>query len=170
MRTLPPLLSIIAALSILILFVYFIPDTEARRGGGGKSVSKSGDGGGKSVSRSGNASGGSFNGSKSYRNDSKGKNRSNRGRNDNRGNSGKNVRSDRKDFKKDVRKDRRRHRVRRRVIGSILTIATYNALTCHRTVIIHVGVSYYGCGTVWYHQVYSGPNVTYVIVAAPPGY
>ncbi len=36
MKTFPRLLSIIAVISVLTLLVYFIPDTEARRSGGGK--------------------------------------------------------------------------------------------------------------------------------------
>jgi len=175
MRTVSPLLSMIALFSVLLLFVYFIPDTEARRGGGGKSVS-----------RSGHASSGSFRGSQSYRHDSRGHNRSNRsysnrdrrdnqqdrrsdGR-DNRQDHRDDVRDDRRDHRDDVRDDRRRYRARRMVIGSTLTIVSYNALTCHRTIIIHVGVTYYRCGTVWYNQAYSGANVTYVVVNAPPGY
>jgi hypothetical protein len=56
------------------------------------------------------------------------------------------------------------------VIGTTFSIASYNALTCHRTTIIHAGVTFYGCGNVWYNQVYYGSNVTYIVVNAPPGY
>jgi hypothetical protein len=31
-------------------------------------------------------------------------------------------------------------------------------------------VRYYQCGTVWYNQGYSGGQVTYIVVGAPPGY
>ena len=150
MRTVPPLLSIIAVISVLTLFVYFIPDTEARRSGGGKSYS-----------RSGHASSGSFRGSKSYRHDSRGQNRSSRGYS-NRG-----RRDNRQDHRSDVRDDRRR--IRRRQHRR-LSVRSFNALTCHRTIILYRGVRYHRCGTVWYNQVYSGPHVTYIVVDVPPGY
>ncbi len=156
MRTVRPVLSMIAVFSVLLLFVYFIPDTEARRGGGG--------GGGKSFSRSGHAGSGSFRGSGSSRHGSGGHNRSNR---QDRHSAG---RDNRRDHRDDFRDDRRRYRARRMVIGTTLTIASYDALTCHRTIIIYGGVTYLRCGTVWYNQAYSGVNVTYVVVNAPPGY
>ena len=157
MRTVRPVLSMIAVFSVLLLFVYFIPDTEARRGGGG-------GGGGKSFSRSGHAGSGSFRGSGSSRHGSGGHNRSNR---QDRHRAG---RDNRRDHRDDFRDDRRRYRARRMVIGATLSIVSYNALTCHRTIIIHGGVTFYGCGTVWYNQVYYGPSVTYIVVNAPPGY
>ncbi len=164
MRTVSPLLGTIALFSVSLLFVSFIPDTEARRGGGGKSVS-----------RSGHASSGSFRGSHSSRHDSRGHNRSNRSysnrdRRDNQQDRRSDGRDNRRDHRDDVRDDRRRYRGRRMVIGSTLTIASYDALTCHRTIIIYGGVTYLRCGTVWYNQAYSGVNVTYVVVDAPPGY
>ncbi len=153
MRTGSPLLGLIALFSVLLLFVYFIQDTEARRGGGGKSFS-----------RNGHASSGSFRGSQSYRHDSRGHNRSNRSY------SNRDRRDNRQDRRSDGRDNRRRYRARRMVIGTTLTIASYNSLTCHRTIFILGGVTYYRCGTVWYNRAYSGVNVTYVVVNAPPGY
>jgi hypothetical protein len=31
-------------------------------------------------------------------------------------------------------------------------------------------VSYYQCGPTWYQKAYTGGEVTYVVVAPPPGY
>ncbi len=129
--TLRPLLSTISVFSVLLLFVFFIPDTEARgRGGGG-------------FSRGGHASSGSFRGGGGHR--------------------------------REVSKHHRpaaHHRARHRSVrvGVRLSVGSYNALTCRRTIIIHGGITYYGCGTVWYHQVYYGGQVTYIVVETPPGY
>jgi len=123
MMTLRPLLSAISVFSVLLLFMFFIPDTEARGGGG------------KGFSRSGHASSGSFKGSRHHR---------------------------------PAVHHRARHRSVR--VGVRLSIREYNVLTCRRTIIIHSGITYYGCGTVWYNQVYYGGQVTYIVVATPPGY
>lgn len=131
MMTLRPLLSTISIFSVLLLFVFFIPDTEARGRGG------------KSFSRSGHVSSGSFRGVKHHR--------------------------------PAVHRDHRpaaprraRHRSIR--VGVRLSVGSYHALTCRRTIIIHSGITYYGCGTVWYNQVYYGGQVTYIVVETPPGY
>ena len=123
MITLRPLLSTISVFSVLLLFVFFIPDTEARGRGG------------KSFSRGGHASSGSFRGVKHHR--------------------------------PAVHK-RARHRSIR--VGTRLSLRSYHALTCRRTIIVHSGITYYGCGTVWYHQVYYSGQVTYIVVKTPPGY
>jgi hypothetical protein len=130
--TLRPLLSTISLFSVLLLFVFFIPDLEARGRGG------------KSFSRHGHASSGSFRGGGHQRRE---------------------VRSDHRRAA-----NRRAHRRRNIRIGTRLTIGSYNALTCRRTIIVHGGITYYGCGTVWYNQVYYGGQVTYIVVESPPGY
>jgi hypothetical protein len=58
----------------------------------------------------------------------------------------------------------RRHRARH------LTYRAFRALSCRSTIIIHGGISYYGCGGTYYERVYQSGAVVYVIVAAPPGY
>ena len=131
MITLRSLLSTISVFSVLLLFVFFIPDTEARGRGG------------KSFSPSGHASSGSFRGGKHHRP------------------------AVHRDHRPAARKALRRRSVR---VGTRLTVGSYNALTCRRTIIIHSGITYYGCGTVWYHQVYYGGEVTFIVVEAPPGY
>lgn len=129
MMTLRPLLSTISVFSILLLFMFFIPDTEARGRGG------------KGVSRSGHASSGSFRGVKHHRPAV---------------------------HHRPAAHQRARHRSVR--VGIRLSPRSYNVLTCRRTIIIHRGITYYGCGTVWYNQVYYGGQVTYIVVATPPGY
>ncbi len=123
MMTLRPLLSTISIFSVLLQFVFFIPETEARGRGG------------KSFSRGGHVSSGSFRGSRHHR---------------------------------PAAHHRARHRSIR--VGVRLSVGSYNALTCRRTIIIHSGITYYGCGTVWYNQVYYGGQVTYIVVETPPGY
>jgi len=123
MMTLRPLLSTISIFSVLLLFVFFIPDMEARGRGG------------KSFSRGGHVSSGSFRGSRDHR---------------------------------PAAHQRARHRSIR--VGTRLSVRSYNALTCHRTFIVHGGITYYHCGTVWYNQFYYGGQVTYIVVETPPGY
>ncbi|MBW2398406.1 MAG: hypothetical protein JRG80_03940 [Deltaproteobacteria bacterium] len=69
------------------------------------------------------------------------------------------------DDRKEFYDDRRRF-----AIGATLTAATFRALSCaSRTVVVN-GISYYGCGSTWYNRAYAGGAVSYVVVAAPPGY
>jgi hypothetical protein len=56
------------------------------------------------------------------------------------------------------------------VIGSVITAASWNAMTCTRSSIIVDGVTYYSCGDAWYQPTYSGGSVTYIVVDAPAGY
>jgi hypothetical protein len=56
------------------------------------------------------------------------------------------------------------------VVGTTLTVASWNALTCTRTSVIVDDVTYYSCGGTWYQPAYSGDSVTYIVVNAPPGY
>ena len=131
MITLRSLLSTISVFSVLLLFVFFIPDTEARGRGG------------KSFSRGGHVSSGSFRGSRHHRP------------------------AVHRDHRPAAHR-RARHRSIR--VGVRLSVGSYHALTCRRTIIIHGGITYYGCGTVWYNQVYYGGQVTYIVVETPPGY
>ena len=67
------------------------------------------------------------------------------------------ARSERRDFYEDHWRRRRRYVAAR-------TLLSYR---CHRTVIVHAGVSYTRCGSVWYRPVYYSSTVHYVVTAAP---
>jgi hypothetical protein len=58
----------------------------------------------------------------------------------------------------------------RYAVGVALTTASFRALTCASRTVVIGGISYYNCGPTWYNRAYSGGNVTYVVVNAPPGY
>lgn len=55
-------------------------------------------------------------------------------------------------------------------VGTVISAATYGALSCAPTTVIVGGVTYSRCGTTWYQPTYGGGGVTYIVVAPPPGY
>ena len=55
-------------------------------------------------------------------------------------------------------------------VGTAITASAFSAQTCTPTTVVVGNVSYYSCGGTWYTRQYSGGNVTYVVVNAPPGY
>lgn len=171
-----------ASLCIFVMLIFIAIDTDARgRGGGGR--------GGGGYSRSSAASHGSMRGRtpsssrsigtrpdrSSTRRDKpstrpdKPSTRSDR--------PVKEQRYDRRDARRDIHEerhdwhdDRRRRAVRRAVIGTTLTAASWNALTCTSTSAIVDDVTYYSCGGTWYQPAYNGDRVIYIVVNAPPGY
>ena len=59
--------------------------------------------------------------------------------------------------------------------GAIAAAATPNVtyittLPCSVSPVFVSSINYYRCGSTWYQRGYSGDNVNYVIVNAPPGY
>jgi hypothetical protein len=63
------------------------------------------------------------------------------------------------------------------VVGAVVGAAAaapaatvYYSLPCTATAVVVSGTTYYQCGTAWYTPAYSGANVTYAVVSAPPGY
>jgi hypothetical protein len=58
--------------------------------------------------------------------------------------------------------------------GTILTAAAFDDMhdttACTMSQVVVAGVTYLRCGDHWYNQAMSGGQVTYVIVAPPPGY
>ncbi len=48
--------------------------------------------------------------------------------------------------------------------------AYITTLPCTTTAVVVNGVSYYSCTSTWYKRSYSGSQVTYITVAAPPGH
>lgn len=59
--------------------------------------------------------------------------------------------------------------------GAVVAAATPNVtyistLPCSVAPLLVSSINYYRCGSTWYQRGYSGDNVTYVIVNAPPGY
>ncbi len=55
--------------------------------------------------------------------------------------------------------------------ASTSTSTTYIVhLPCTTSAVVVDGVSYYNCSSTWYKRVYSGSQVTYVAVNAPPGH
>jgi hypothetical protein len=53
-------------------------------------------------------------------------------------------------------------------VGTIISATTYSSLSC--TNVIVNGITYSQCGTTWYQPTYSGSDVTYIVVNAPPGH
>ena len=54
--------------------------------------------------------------------------------------------------------------------ASVRTTTYITTLPCTTTAVVVNGVSYYSCTSTWYQRSYSGSQVTYITVAAPPGY
>jgi hypothetical protein len=55
--------------------------------------------------------------------------------------------------------------------ASASSSTTYVAtLPCTAAAVVVNGISYYNCSSAWYQRGYSGSQVTYIAVAAPPGY
>ena len=59
--------------------------------------------------------------------------------------------------------------------GAVVAAATPNVtyittLPCSVAPVFVSSINYYRCGATWYQRGYSGDNVNYVIVNAPPGY
>jgi len=176
---------LIAACIFLITISLSMSVDAGPRGGGGKGA----------VSRSGPAAGGSMRG-RSPSIDRSSKTRPSSGNRDNRASNKRDVKSDRRDAKQDVRSDRResksdrrehrqdvhseRHewaedryrgrRTARIVVGTSLTIASWNALTCRQTTVLVGDITYYTCDGTWYQPNYRGNSVTYVVVNTPAGY
>ena len=165
---------------IFFVAMFMAVELEARGRGGGSA----------GFSRSGPAAGGSFKGRSSFDRSSRSFDRSSKknsvsDRRDNRKDvkserrdNRKDVRSERREFRHDVRSERRewhedryrRRAVRRVAVGTTLTVASWNSLTCHRTVYIREGISYYSCDGYWYRPYYRGNSVVYVVVDTPAGY
>ncbi len=95
----------------------------------------------------------------------------------------KDVQEDRQDFIKDELDDRWDDNddffagvvVGGAVVGaaasSTSTSTTYIInLPCTTTAVVVDGVSYYNCSSTWYQRGYSGSQVVYIAVDAPPGY
>lgn len=55
-------------------------------------------------------------------------------------------------------------------VGATLTAATFRSLSCTTTTVVVGNVTYYQCGSTWYNRAYSGGQVTYIVVNAPPGH
>ena len=55
------------------------------------------------------------------------------------------------------------------VVG-VASAAYLVSLPCTTTAVVVNGVSYYKCGSTWYKRGYSGSQVVYIAVDAPPGY
>jgi hypothetical protein len=53
------------------------------------------------------------------------------------------------------------------VIGSVMTAASFNAMSAPKTPVYVNGVTYYQVGSTWYQPVYQGGSVTYVVVNPP---
>jgi len=149
MMTLQPLLGKISVFSILLLLMFFIPDTEAS----GKR--------GKSFQRSGHASSGSFRGSKAVRKKAP-KRRS------------KAVRKKpqqehlRQPSKQAVgRRHVRRHRTT--YVDRRISVDWYSSQSCPHEVKLYDGAKYYRCGCGWYYKGYEDGEVVYILVTAIPG-
>lgn len=62
------------------------------------------------------------------------------------------------------------------VVGGAVVAATtpnvtyITTLPCTVAPVLVSSINYYRCGSTWYQRGYSGDNVNYVIVNAPPGY
>lgn len=54
------------------------------------------------------------------------------------------------------------------IVGSAITAAAYDDLSC--TTVVVDGVRYSQCGSSWYKPSYAGGDVTYIVVNPPPGY
>ncbi len=179
----------ITGLCIFIMLIFIAIDTDARgRGGGGRSLAnKSMRGHSGGFSRSSASSHGSMRGKSSSRpsagrsssRDRGGQDRaSTRADRPDRGDNAKDRQNDRQDAARDIHDDRedwyddrRQRRVATAiVIGTVISAASWNAMTCAQTSIVVDGVTYYSCGDAWYQPTYSGGSVTYVVVNAPPGY
>ncbi len=175
----------IAWCGLLLMFVFAALEVEARggrRGGGGRSFSRSSPArsgsvrgsrpsSGRSFSRSSPARSGSVQGRRAYGRTPQATRRAGRsGRRDVR----RDVRSERREIRRDVRSEIHEHnewhedRWKFRV-GTALTISAFRALSCATSTVVMDGVSYYRCGSTWYSRAYSGGNVTYVVVTPPAG-
>ena len=62
------------------------------------------------------------------------------------------------------------------VVGATFTMAAIAAMTsgpqatCAMTLVDAGGIAYYQCGSTWYQKAYTASEVTYVVVAPPPGH
>ncbi|RLB61130.1 MAG: hypothetical protein DRH08_14360, partial [Deltaproteobacteria bacterium] len=55
-------------------------------------------------------------------------------------------------------------------VGAAVTTTYITTLPCTTTAVVVNGVSYYQCTNAWYQRGYSGSQVNYITVNAPPGY
>ncbi len=179
----------------LLIVVFFVGEVDARgRGGGGRSR-----GGGKSFSRGGIAHGGGFSGRSNQRtrpvshDRQQQRNGTRTGQGHLERDSGRNNLDDRQkgrdERREDIQNERRERQEDRQDFvedewdghyyhggyryhgyygGTTVTYIT--TLPCTSTVVVVNGVSYYNCSSTWYKRGYSGSNVTYIVVAAPPGH
>ena len=53
---------------------------------------------------------------------------------------------------------------------SVNQVTYVTTLPCQATAVSVDGVSYYKCSSIWYQRGYAGSQVTYIEVAAPPGF
>ena len=146
--TLKPLLGKISVFSILLLLMFFIPDTEAR----GKR--------GKSFQRSGHASSGSFRGSKAVR--KKAPKRSTKA-------------VQKKPTRKHLSQPNKQAVGRRHVrkhrttyVDRRISVDWYSSQSCPHEVKLYDGVKYFRCGCGWYYKGYDGGEVVYPLVVAIP--
>jgi len=178
-----------AGLCIFVMLIFLTIDTVARGGGGGP--------GGGGYSRSSAASHGSMRGRSSSSSRSIGtrpdrsstrrdkpstrrdKPSTRRDKPSTRSDRAvKEQRYDRRDARRDIHEERhdwhddrrRRRAIRAAVVGTSLTIASWNTLSCTRTRVIVNRVIHYTCGGAWYRIYYGDGYVTYVVVNTPPGY
>jgi len=190
----------VTGLSIFIMLIFIAIDTDARgRGGGGRGGHSMSRGGGHSggFSRSSASSHGSMRGRSASRpsagrsssRDRGGRDRPetrpdrpDRGdnisdRQNDRQDAARDRQNDRQDAARDIHDDRedwyddRRRRVATAiVIGSVISAASWNSMSCARTSVVVDGITYWSCDGAWYQSSYSGGSVTYVVVDAPAGY
>ena len=163
----------IAWSGLLLMFVFAALEVEARggrRGGGGRSFSRSSPArsgsvrgsrpsSGRSFSRSSPARSGSVQGRRAYGRNPQATRRAGR--------------SGRRDVRRDVRSEIHEHNEWHEdrwkfAVGTALAISAFRALSCATSTVVMDGVTYYRCGSTWYNRAYSGGNVTYVVVIPPP--
>jgi hypothetical protein len=176
------ILTLVFASSLIVPFIS--PDADARGGRGG------------GFSRGGAASSGGFSGGAGRANRQAGSAQHQENRqdwnNDNREDRqdhGRDRQDDRQDFIDDERDDNWDHHhndwdngdfAAGVVVGGVIVGAaasrsvnqvTYvTTLPCQATAVSVDGVSYYKCSSIWYQRGYAGSQVTYIQVAAPPGF
>ncbi len=159
----------LVGMCIFLTTIFLAMEIDARGRGGG----------GGNVARSGPAAGGSMRGSRpSNRSSTTRPSSEKRDTRKDIGSDRREVKSDRVEHRQDIHSERRewaedRYRGRRTariVVGTTLTVASWNALTCNRTIVKVGNITYYSCDGAWYQPYYQGSSVTYVVVNAPAGY
>jgi hypothetical protein len=53
-------------------------------------------------------------------------------------------------------------------VGTVISATTYSSMSCSKVIVN--GITYSQCGSTWYQPVYSGSDVTYVVINPPAGH